>query len=499
MRLFIGIKTKCGYIAALIASAVLVIAAAPVFPITAAPRGTDVNEFTAYLNERVPAIMDAYEIPGASVALIEDGDPVWSGAYGYADIEADRKLTTGDRMRVQSVSKSVTAWGVMKLAEQGWIDLDMPAAQYINSWTFPESPYATEITVRQLLSHTAGLDTGLLTRYDPDDDMQTLRDSLSADVAFVQQPGMSFKYSNTGYNLLELLIEDVTGRDFAEYMQNEVLLPLGMTDAAFAWQDTFDPPVPKSYNLSGTAIPVYVYPEKASGGLFATVDDIAVFTAAGMTGSGQTVLSDQSVCALYTPEADDLSLYSLVYDAYGFGYYIEELSNGQFAVAHGGQGTGWTSYFQCVPDTGDGIVILTNSERSWPMISYILCDWADWCGLIRPHMGRIVSGIYAIWASIGLIWFFVIWQAMRIAGELMRGRRHVVPLSLHRRGLRTAALASAAVIVAVLLWCAARGDILIISIVPITAVWLGITGAAAAVVLVLSVLLPEKVPNIPAG
>ena len=478
------------FIAFIIAAAV-VSATVIVFPIGSAPE----DALSAYLDTRIPAIMDAYDIPGTCVALIDDGAPVWSKAYGYADVGAGRKMTTDDYMRVQSISKSVTAWGVMTLAEQGRIDLDAPASRYLESWTLPDSPYPNDITVRQLLTHTAGLDIGnFLVRYDPRGDVPPLRESLSGDVKYMREPGAAFAYSNTGYNMLELLIEDVTGRDFAEYMQQEIMRPLGMADATFEWNADFSPPVPYGYGTDGEAVPVYVYPEKGSGGLFATVDDIAAFAAAGMKGSGQTVVNEQSVGAIYSPAADDLGMYSLAYDAYGFGHYIETLPDGAYAVAHGGQGTGWMTHFQSVPNTGDGIVILTNSQRSWPMISYIIGDWARWCSLPNAGMGRIALCVYAMWVLIFLVWLFALWQALRIIVGVIERQRCFAPLSRHRRGRRIAVLIIAAVISVTLIWCAAQDYLLITSIFPVAAVHLAISGIAAAAVLLMSALLPEKAP-----
>ncbi|MGI6513969.1 MAG: serine hydrolase domain-containing protein [Syntrophomonadales bacterium] len=119
------------------------------------------DEFKAHMDERIPALMKLYEIPGCSIALVKDGEIVWTEAYGYADVESGRALTVDTPMSVQSITKSVTAWGIMRLAEKGLIDLDAPVSQYLKSWQFPNSGYPTEkITTRQLLSHTAGMPLG---------------------------------------------------------------------------------------------------------------------------------------------------------------------------------------------------------------------------------------------------------------------------------------------------------------------------------------------------
>ncbi|MGB4303013.1 MAG: serine hydrolase domain-containing protein, partial [Syntrophomonadaceae bacterium] len=131
--------------------------------------GDPPDAFLSHINDRVPSLMQQYQIPGCSIALIYNNEIAWLQAHGYADLESGRVLTSDTPMRVQSISKSVTAWGVMQLVEQGMIDLDAPVSQYLKSWSPPESDYALEaITVRHLLSHTAGLPLGdVFTIYSP--------------------------------------------------------------------------------------------------------------------------------------------------------------------------------------------------------------------------------------------------------------------------------------------------------------------------------------------
>lgn len=329
--------------------------------------GSPPTEFAALLDARIPKLMRRCGVPGASIALVQNGRIVHTAAYGYADRETGRKMSADLPMRVQSISKSVTAWAVLKLAEEGMLDLDDPVERYLSDWKLPASGYPTDgVTIRRLLSHTAGLPLGdVFALYSPHEPAPLLRKSLTDSAVLVQPPGTGFAYSNVGYNLLELLIEEVTKRDFAEYMKSEVLSPLGMLHSDFEWSDATLTAAPLGYALDGTPVAPYRYPERASGGLIATAEDVARFCIAGMpVYSRQRVLSSASVERLYSAQAERLGLYGAVFDAYGCGYYTERLSGGKLAVSHGGQGTGWMSHFHAVPETGDAIVILTNSQRS---------------------------------------------------------------------------------------------------------------------------------------
>lgn len=478
--------------AALIFSCILVLPGAKLYPIRQAERGASLDTFTAHVVQRMPELIKAYQIPGVSMALVQKGKIVWTQAFGYADIETGRRMTTDTVCRVQSISKSVTAWGVMKLAEQGEIKLDAPVSSYLKKWQLPESESSQKMTVRQLLSHTAGMPLGdILTRFSPQEDMPSLTDKLTIEARLTQEPGTSFSYSNTGYNLLELLIEEVTGCEFAEYMEQGILIPLGMTESSFEWNEAFDPSVPMGYNLKGERIPVYVYPEKASGGLFATAEDIAKFVLAGMPDYRQDVLSAESINCLYTPMAKELGMYSLVFDAYGLGYYIEYLSSGQLAVSHGGQGTGWMTHFHSVPETGDAIVILTNSQRSWPFIAYILSDWAEWNGFSSVGMEAILIGQRVLWGVIGLIWFAVFLQLIRLAEGLIQKKRRFAPFSREFRFMRTVQFGLFVVLSTVMIWCINQPYLNISSIFPRASEWLGISISALTVILLLSALFPK--------
>ncbi len=152
------------------------------------------DEFKAHMDERIPALMKLYGIPGCSIALVQDNEVVWTEGYGYADVASGRALTVDTPMSVQSITKSVTAWGIMSLVEKGLIDLDAPVSQYLKSWQFPVNDYPTDIiTVRQLLSHTSGMPLGDFTNiYSPGEAMPSNRDVMTGEAVLMSEPGTGF-------------------------------------------------------------------------------------------------------------------------------------------------------------------------------------------------------------------------------------------------------------------------------------------------------------------
>lgn len=452
--------------------------------------GLPVESFGAHLDVRVTELLERYEVPGASVAVIKDGVPVWSGAYGWADVDGGRPMTLSAVDHVGSITKSVTAWGVMVLVERGVIGLDDPVTRHLTNWTFPESGASPDkITIRQLLNHTSGLPLGTIgTHYPPGSDhLPSLRENLSAEAQVHREPGSAFEYSNVGFNLLELLIEEVTGDTFSDYMVRHVLGPLGMDRATFTWSEQLEAAIPLGYDLEQNPVSPYVYPEKGSGGLFAGLDDIARFVAAGLPGPeppGRHVLAPETVALMYEPGAGIGGIYRLVAPAYGLGYFAETLPGGEPAVWHGGQGHGWMTHFHALPETGAGIVVLTNSQRSWPFIAEILTDWAEWNGAGAVGMTNILRATTALQAVLAIAGTLLLWQSVRIGLGVWSGRRRVWlrPLSW----FQIAQLGSALAIGGLLEWAVRQDYLFVASVFPTNTAWLAVTLIWAIAVLVAS-------------
>ena len=202
------------------------------------------------------------------------------------------------------------------------------------------------------------------------------------------KPGQQWNYSNGGYTLLQLVIEEVTGEPFARYMQREVLDPLGMTHSTFAWQKDTRAQSATGYDVAGRAVPRSALTEKAAGGLHTTANDLAVFVAAGMTGpdgepAGRGVLTPDGVAALFArhrlPDGTTTSL----------GYEVQTLPDGTHAAGHGGKNTGWRAEFLTLPDRREGIVVLTNSDRMDGILGLTEQAWGDWLGTGPPMTSQM--------------------------------------------------------------------------------------------------------------
>ena len=205
---------------------------------------------TAAFRAAAVADIDKKHRGNVAFALIENGR-----AAATHFVSAGKPVDGDSRFQVASMSKWITAWGVMTLVEAGKLDLDKPVSLYLKRWTLPKSKFDNAgVTVRRLLSHTAGLTDGLgYAGFKPGDPLQSLEASLTqaADaspghdgaVRVGVEPGTEFKYSGGGYTLLQLLVEEVSGQSFNGYMTSHVFEPLGMTRSTFVLEETGSPDV----------------------------------------------------------------------------------------------------------------------------------------------------------------------------------------------------------------------------------------------------------------
>src|SRR5262245_2789950 len=173
-------------------------------------------------------------VPGVGLALVRDGKLAWALGSGWADVAAEREATEDTVFNIGSISKTVAAWGLMKLVEEKKLSLDAPVVT--KRWQLPPSTEfdVAGVTLRRLLSHTAGLTLHGYPGFWPPKELPSLEASLggdtngAGDVRLEAAPGTRWKYSGGGFTLAQLLLEETTGATFAEYMRANVLEPLGM-------------------------------------------------------------------------------------------------------------------------------------------------------------------------------------------------------------------------------------------------------------------------------
>lgn len=316
----------------------------------------DYPSFQIYFQQKAREYASEYRLPGASLALIHKGEVTLQMGWGVLDLERKGEMTPHTPFPVAYLSKPVTALGVMKLVEAGLISLEDPVHEYLTSWELPESPYSSSMRVYQLLSHTAGLGPAHYLGYPPQHPLPSLKEVLSGDsrgsrgVTVVGEPGQESAYASGGYTVLQILVEEVTRVDFSQYMEETVLEPLGMEKSFYTIPEEGSPGLPTPYSVFLRPLPLYRYAEKAAAGLYSSASDLAHFLAALMPEGGILEKSWQE--RMFTPVLEDFCL----------GFAVVETEKGPLLFQESSH-SGYQAYLAMMPETGSGLIILTNSDR----------------------------------------------------------------------------------------------------------------------------------------
>lgn len=454
---------------------------------------------TDHLDERLPELMEYYDIPGVAVGLVQDGKPLWSAGFGYTDRLQAAPVTSQTYFRAESMTKSLTAWAVMRLVDKEKINLNDPVTDHLTRWKFPESEFDIgEITIGHLLSHRAGMRFSIFSGVDMGDFGLSSADILErlADkkTLLVQPPGEKFIYSNPGYVVLELLIEEVSGISYPEFVQQELFFPLGMNRSGFMQTTEIERYAVTGYLFDGQPVPLTPEPIHAHGGLYTTVDDFLKFVAENAAGNqNYAVLSRDAVHRMHTPEIATTGLYALGSDSSGLGHFTETLDGGQKLISHGGQGSGWLSYYYIIPETGDGLVIFTNSEQSWRLIADVLEMWTNWLELSSPVLSRSFSVIASgLWVIIAAIILAALVHFGRTGLLWSKGHIHFAPFKSTREILWYLKLTGATLPLLAAWWISA--NYLISGMFPVISIWLMRVLILLSFGLLLSVCCFQKKP-----
>jgi len=312
--------------------------------------------------------MKHYHVNGVSIAVIKDFKIDWVRGYGWADSAGQRPVTPATLFQAASISKSLNAVGVLKLVQEGKLGLYSDINKYLKSWKFPYDSLSDgkEITVANLLSHTAGLTVHGFPGYEKDSVLPGLVQILNGEkpantgaVRSVTAPSLGYHYSGGGTTISQLVAEDVSGQPYDLFMQKNVLKPLGMTASFF----TQPPPADKQnllatgYNRNGKEIKgkYHIYPAAAAAGLWTTPSDLARYiieTQLSLEGKSRKVLSPEMTVLRLTPYKNPSA---------ALGVFIIN-KNGTKYFQHQGANAGFASMYIGGFEDGTGAVVIINSS-----------------------------------------------------------------------------------------------------------------------------------------
>jgi CubicO group peptidase (beta-lactamase class C family) len=343
--------------------------------------GTTID--TTALTRRIDALTRAANVQGLTVTIFNGAERVYSRAFGVADLPTGKPLRTSTEIYGASLSKAVFSVLVMRLVEQGVLDLDKPLQEYVSeplwrnrgtSWhedlsDLRSDPRYRRITARMCLSHTTGLPGWRW--FEPD---QKLR------IHF--EPGASFSYSGEGMTLLQVVIEKVTGQSLEQLMQAQVFGPYGMRTSSYTWQPRFETDYAVGHASNGN-----VYPKdkdnaaRAPSTLETTTDDYARFMAAVLRGEG---LGAASWDEMFKPQvrirsrtqvgpgaSETTSANDAIELSYGLGWGLQRTPYGWGAFKEG-HGDGFQHYSIVYPAKKMGVLLMSNSDNAESIFGQLL-------------------------------------------------------------------------------------------------------------------------------
>jgi CubicO group peptidase (beta-lactamase class C family) len=317
---------------------------------------------------------------GASIAVVKDGQTIIAKAYGFANVELEVRASAKTVYHIDSITKHLTAAAVLQLAEQKKLSLDDSVTTYV-----PQLPPSWKnVRIRHLLNHTSGSESFTsLPGWGPQERLDMSRDAIVAlvrDVPFHFEPGANWRYNNTGFYLLGMVIEKVTGQSYADAMEQRVFKPLGMDATRYCGFRGVVKERASGYEVDhGTLVnaePMSWDAPYAAGSICSTVLDLARFERAI---EGHQLFSDSTLTMMRTPT----TLSDSIAVDYGFGTRLGSLA-GHRVLGHTGNGGGFKNVLERFPDDDLTIVVLTNADGG-----------AMRPGILATRIARLVLGIPA--------------------------------------------------------------------------------------------------------
>jgi CubicO group peptidase (beta-lactamase class C family) len=328
--------------------------------------------------EETPRLMDHYDVPGVSIALIKNFSIDRLLVFGLRNQATNEPVTESTQFQAGSISKSVAAAVALTLVQNGRIGLDADINDALVSWKLETNNVTSRrpATLRMLLNHTAGTTVHGFNGYRSTDQLPSLQQILngvapanSQRIVVDKLPGESFRYSGGGYLVMQQAVIDLNGKPFAATAKESVLDPLAMIDS------TYEQPLPAT-GTANAAAPhdskgsmlregSHIYPELAAAGLWTTPSDLAKFLIEmqlSLEGRSNLLMSQALASEMVTRSPSE---------SYGLGFELSTLS-GESYFAHGGVNAGFQLYMLSHETKGVGAVVMTNSDNGIQLINKLV-------------------------------------------------------------------------------------------------------------------------------
>jgi len=336
----------------------------------------------AFKGESIPTYdiherMRHHEVPGISMAFVDNGRIAWRRCYGYHSFDSLKKVTPQTMFQAASISKPVAAMAALSLVEDSLLVLDGDVNDFLTSWKVPDNRYtdSAAVTLERLMTHTAGLTVHGFPGYKRSDSLpslvEVLKGTAPANTRAVYPdtlPGSIWRYSGGGYTVMQLMMEEMTGASFDALMKERLLNPLGMEQSTYSQPlpPRFHEQVALAHDEQGKEIDGgwHIYPEQAAAGLWTTPSDLARYmidVQNTFQGKSNRILSRSMTRKMFSAHKGD----------WGLGPALRGEDN-SLAFQHGGANAGYRSLFFAFAQQGQGVAIMTNSDNGRDLIDEVM-------------------------------------------------------------------------------------------------------------------------------
>lgn len=342
--------------------------------------------------------MNFYKIKGLSIAVIKDYKLEWAKGYGWADSAENRHVTPSTLFQAASMSKSLNGLGMLKLTQDNKIDLYTDINNYLRSWKFPYDSVSggRKISIMNLLSHTGGINISGFDGYAKTDSIpntiQILNGTKPANsdaVRSIFEPDLKYKYSGGGTVISQLMIEDVSGKNYADYMESNILRPIGMQNSFYTntTKKSKLKQLATGYNGNQEVMMKYhIYPEKAAAGLWTNPTELSKYVIEiqkSLLGRSNKLLDPKMTKLMLTPYRDHSS---------ALGVFIEDKEGTKY-FRHGGVNEGFTSLYFGSVENGNGAVVMCNSTDKTILYEILnsIATVYKWKNYYKPILKKVVK------------------------------------------------------------------------------------------------------------
>lgn len=315
-----------------------------------------------------------HKVPGVSIAVVRNGKIRWAKGYGIANTNDSSPVNTNTLFQAGSISKPVAALAALKLAEENRIDLDADVNNYLKDWKIKENKFTKneKVTLRRLLTHTAGITVHGFPGYQQTDTFPTIIDVLNGDgntaaVSVDTPPDSVWRYSGGGFTLMEKVVEDVSGVPLEKYMEKHFFQPMQMTNSTYEQPlaEMFLAQASAAYDYEGNIIEGlwHNYPEQAAAGLWTTPTDLAKYCIEVqeiLAGKSKAVLKQETIEKMLTKHKRD----------WGLGPSLK-WEGDSLRFQHGGKNAGFTCNMIAFAHKGDAVIVMTNADNGRRIIGEI--------------------------------------------------------------------------------------------------------------------------------